>query len=43
MQVDNPELVVERVKQGDIDESLYSRQLWVLLLPITATLFLQKY
>lgn len=29
MQVDNPREAVEMVKHGDIDESLYSRQLWV--------------
>lgn len=31
MQVDNPQEAVEMIKQGEIDESLYSRQLWVLL------------
>ncbi|KAL1863505.1 E1 ubiquitin-activating protein [Paecilomyces lecythidis] len=30
MQVDNPQEVVEAAKQADIDESLYSRQLYVL-------------
>jgi hypothetical protein len=27
MQVDNPQETVELIKQGEIDESLYSRQL----------------
>lgn len=27
MQVDNPQDTVEAIKHGDIDESLYSRQL----------------
>jgi hypothetical protein len=31
MQVDNPQETVEKIKQGEIDESLYSRQLWVSL------------
>ncbi|PKX99404.1 ubiquitin-activating enzyme E1 [Aspergillus novofumigatus IBT 16806] len=30
MQLDNPQETVEKIKQGDIDESLYSRQLYVL-------------
>ncbi|CAI7581103.1 unnamed protein product [Penicillium manginii] len=30
MQVDNPQETVELIKQGEIDESLYSRQLYVL-------------
>ncbi|GAT29041.1 ubiquitin-activating enzyme E1 1 [Aspergillus luchuensis] len=30
MQVDNPQETVEAIKQGEIDESLYSRQLYVL-------------
>lgn len=30
MQVDNPQETVEAIKHGDIDESLYSRQLLVL-------------
>ncbi|KAI9930328.1 E1 ubiquitin-activating protein [Aspergillus wentii] len=30
MQVDNPQEAVEMIKQGEIDESLYSRQLYVL-------------
>ncbi|KAI9036382.1 E1 ubiquitin-activating protein ubaA [Aspergillus affinis] len=30
MQVDNPQETVEMIKQGEIDESLYSRQLYVL-------------
>jgi ubiquitin-activating enzyme E1 len=30
MQVDNPQETVEKIKQGEIDESLYSRQLYVL-------------
>ncbi|KAF3482219.1 ubiquitin-activating enzyme E1 [Arthroderma uncinatum] len=30
MQIDNPESVVEMAKHGEIDESLYSRQLYVL-------------
>ncbi|KAE8375572.1 ubiquitin-activating enzyme E1 [Aspergillus bertholletiae] len=30
MKVDNPQETVEKIKQGEIDESLYSRQLYVL-------------
>ncbi|KAL5691426.1 hypothetical protein EMGR_006920 [Emarellia grisea] len=30
MQLDNPQETVEKIKQGEIDESLYSRQLYVL-------------
>ncbi|RAH74005.1 E1 ubiquitin-activating protein ubaA [Aspergillus aculeatinus CBS 121060] len=30
MQIDNPQETVELIKQGEIDESLYSRQLYVL-------------
>lgn len=30
MQVDNVQETVEAIKQGEIDESLYSRQLYVL-------------
>lgn len=30
MNVDNPQETVEKIKQGEIDESLYSRQLYVL-------------
>jgi ubiquitin-activating enzyme E1 len=30
MQVDNPQATVEAIKHGEIDESLYSRQLYVL-------------
>ncbi|PYH90261.1 ubiquitin-activating enzyme E1 [Aspergillus ellipticus CBS 707.79] len=30
MEVDNPQKTVEAIKQGEIDESLYSRQLYVL-------------
>lgn len=35
MQVDNPQETVEMIKQGDIDESLYSRQLFVLYSPFS--------
>lgn len=34
MQVDNPQETVEMIKHGDIDESLYSRQLFVLSSPL---------
>jgi ubiquitin-activating enzyme E1 len=29
MQLDNPQETVEKIKHGEIDESLYSRQLYV--------------
>jgi ubiquitin-activating enzyme E1 len=34
MQLDNPQETVEKIKQGEIDESLYSRQLYVDPIPL---------
>lgn len=34
MQLDNPQKTVEKIKQGEIDESLYSRQLYVDPIPL---------